>query len=166
MTRLLALALLLLAGCGPRLARLDVAEVARTLGDRFTRVRHERIPPRKLRGYGELAADFALFEHHAGGQCSLLRIQCEDEAKARIVHAKYVSDLHLLLPVKDETVNVAGLTFPVVSVPDQGTIAAFRKGARVTIAAATDAATEAGRQAHRLARLQRAGRVRFRQEEW
>ncbi|NQT51070.1 hypothetical protein HQ576_03420, partial [bacterium] len=137
---LAAAAVLLLGGCGPRSARLDVAKVARKLGDRFTRVRHERIPPRALRGYGELAADFAVFEHKAGGQCSLLRIQCEDKAKAKVVHAKYVSDLHLLLPVKDEMVNVAGIAFPVVSVPDQGVIAAFRTGAGVTIAAATDVA--------------------------
>ena len=125
---------------GRAAARLDVAGIAQRLGDRFTQVRQERIPVRKLRGYGELAADFVLFEAKAGGQASLLGIQCEDEAKAGIVHAKYLSDLHLLLPVKDETVNVAGLTFPVVGVPDQGVIAAFRKRALVTIAAATDAA--------------------------
>ncbi|HEY3397884.1 MAG TPA: hypothetical protein VGM19_09540 [Armatimonadota bacterium] len=121
----------------PAAARLPVAEIARKLGAGYTQVRQEAIPARKLRGFGELAGDFVVYQS-AAGQGSLLAISCADVAKAKIVHAKYLSDLHLVLAVQDETVSVGTVAVPAVDVPDQGMIAAFRQGAVVYIAAGTD----------------------------
>ncbi|HEY3397640.1 MAG TPA: hypothetical protein VGM19_08280 [Armatimonadota bacterium] len=121
----------------PAASRLPVAEIARKLGAGYTQVRREAIPVQKLRGYGELSGDFVLYQS-AAGQVSALAIQCADVSKAKIVHAKYLSDLHLVLAVQDETVAVGAVPVPAVNVPDQGRIAAFRQGAVVYIAAGTD----------------------------
>lgn len=123
---LLALAL---SGCSPDAAKAPEGMVA---------TERVSLPARPLRGYGELAGDLAVFKSPGGGECSLLSIQCEDEGKAKIVHAKFVGDLHALLPVKDVSLQVAGLQVPVVEVPDQGVVAAFRTGRRVEVATGTD----------------------------
>lgn len=125
------------AAPAPAASRLALAEMNRKLGSGYAQVAQEQIRARKLRGYGEMSGNLVLFEAKAGGQCSLLAVQCADEAKAKIVHAKYLSDLHLVLPVQDETVPVGGVTVPAVRVPDQGMIAAVRQGAVVYLAAAT-----------------------------
>jgi hypothetical protein len=49
-------------------------------------------PPIKLRGYGTLSGTFTT--DASGG--SVLKIVCEDEAKAKLVHAKFLSDLEVL----------------------------------------------------------------------
>ena len=49
-------------------------------------------PPIKLRGYGTLSGTFTPY---VTGE-SVLEIACEDEAKAKLVHAKYLSDLQVL----------------------------------------------------------------------
>ena len=94
------------------------------------------LPSVELRGYGALSAEFTRF----GARASHLRIKCADDAKAKIVHAKYLSDLHMLLDVKDEKVSVEGAGLTAVNVPLQGQIAAFRKGNAVHIVAGADAA--------------------------
>ncbi len=127
-----------LLGCAPGGALLEAPAKA-TAG--LTEARRVSLPGMPLRGYGELAGDFVLYDTQSGAKCSLLAIQCENEEKAKIVHAKYLSDLHALLPVKDDSLSVAGAAVPVVSVPDQGVVAAFRKGTRVCVAAGTDAAS-------------------------
>ena len=119
---------------------LEAASAAPTLRlpAGYTPARSELIPARPLRGYGQLSGDFVSFSTPTGGSCSLLTIHCADVAHAKIVHAKYLSDLHLVLSVSDGTVPVGALTVPAVTVPDQGLIAAFRAGATVYVAAATD----------------------------
>jgi len=94
------------------------------------------LPQVALRGYGSLSAEFTRF----GAQASHLSIQCEDGNKARIVHAKYLSDLHVLLDVKDATLANGGKEFPVVQVPLQGQTLAFRKGSVVHVVSGVDAA--------------------------
>ena len=97
------------------------------------------LPSMPLRGYGTLSGDFVLYGNGSGGQSSLLLIQCDNDEKAKIVHAKYLSDLHALLPVKDESIKIGSVTVPAVNIPAQGVIAAFRKGKQVCVAAGTDA---------------------------
>lgn len=53
------------------------------------------LSPVALRGYGTLAGTYRQWQL-PGGAASILEIRCDDVAKARIVHAKYVSDLQLL----------------------------------------------------------------------
>jgi hypothetical protein len=93
------------------------------------------LAPVRLRGYGEVSATFTVSEKAPGGTFSCLTIACESAEKAGIVHAKYVSDLHLLGEVKDETLAVVGITVPVFTVPRQGVVSAFRHGKTVYIAA-------------------------------
>ncbi|MHB9026529.1 MAG: type 1 glutamine amidotransferase family protein [Armatimonadota bacterium] len=95
----------------------------------------QSLPARELRGYGTLAAEYVSYQGKQG-RPSLLRIQCANADKAKIVHAKYFSDLHLLGPVQDETITVDKVTTPVTAVPGQGKIAAARDGAAVTVLAA------------------------------
>jgi len=54
-------------------------------------------PPIALRGYGTLSGTQTLWQSPAG---SILEIRCENEDKAKLVHAKYLSDLTLLPGVK------------------------------------------------------------------
>ena len=52
-------------------------------------------PPVKLRGYGLVAGIFAATEID-GQSAGALRIVCQNQAKAKLVQAKYLSDLQLL----------------------------------------------------------------------
>ena len=103
--------------------------IAGTLSER-------RLEPVRLRGYGELSARFAVDDHGEGGRSSCLTIVCENAEKAGIVHAKYVSDLHLLGRVVDEVLTVDGIRLPVFAIPRQGMICAFRNGRTVFVVAA------------------------------
>ena len=93
------------------------------------------LAPMRLRGYGELSAKFTSDPTAQGGAFSSLAISCESEAKAGIVLAKFVSDLHLLGGVKDDILTVGGNKFPVVTVPRQGVMGAFRSGKVVNVLA-------------------------------
>ncbi|MFA6291484.1 MAG: hypothetical protein WC637_06860, partial [Victivallales bacterium] len=106
----------------------------------MSELRKTALPSMPLRGYGSLSGDSVIYVNSSGAQSSLLFIQCEDEGKAKIVHAKYLSDLHALLPVKDDSIKVGAVTVPVVNVPDQGIVTAFRKGKQVCVATGADAA--------------------------
>jgi hypothetical protein len=76
-----------------------------------------------LRGYGEVSA-----VETTAAAFSRLEIRCESAEKAGIVHAKFLSDLHALGGVRDETLPVGGVAVPVIAVPEQGVISAFRSG--------------------------------------
>jgi len=88
-------------------------------------------PRRQLRGYGEVSA-----RAQTAQTFSRLEIRCESAEKAGIVHAKFVSDLHALGGVKDETRMIGSVSVPVAVVPDQGIVSAFRSGKTVTLVAA------------------------------
>ena len=88
-------------------------------------------PPAKLRGYGTISGSFA-----SGDTASLLAIHCENEAQARVLQAKYLSDLGLLPGVTSWTVVTKRGTITTRAVKDQGMIAALRSGADVFVLAA------------------------------
>ncbi|HEY3320393.1 MAG TPA: beta-galactosidase trimerization domain-containing protein [Planctomycetota bacterium] len=94
------------------------------------------LPEVELRGYGAVSAKFT----RLGANGSQLRIHCASDEKAKLVHAKYLSDLHALLDVKDAKLSVEGIELPVVDVPQQGQVAAFRSGKQVFIVSGADAA--------------------------
>ena len=116
------------SGCGrigPASGRGSLQQVSR-----------QAVSPRDLRGYGRLGGEFTLYRDGGGARVSRLRIRCADEEKARIVHAKYLSDLHLLGDVRDEPVIVGAHTLPAATIPHQGQVAAWRRGRTVEIVAA------------------------------
>jgi hypothetical protein len=81
------------------------------------------LPPMTLRGYGEVSAKITTADAY-----SRLEIRCESAEKAGVVHAKFVSDFHALGGVTDETLPVRGIAVPVIVVPEQGVVSAFRNG--------------------------------------
>ncbi|MEI8195394.1 MAG: hypothetical protein WCI73_05745, partial [Phycisphaerae bacterium] len=94
--------------------------------------------PRDLRGYGAVQGQAYLWEgKQARG--SLLRIACESPDRARLLQAKYLSDLSVLPGVTDRKRRIGGQEVAVKVVQGQGTIAALRAGAHVHIFAASSA---------------------------
>ena len=94
----------------------------------------QSFPPVALRGYGTVSGE----DWSAGEGRSILQISCEDEAHAKLLQAKYLSDLSLLPGVSEGQVTVRGVTVQAQQAVDQGYIAAIRKGNTVFIAAAQD----------------------------
>jgi hypothetical protein len=93
-------------------------------------------PDRKLRGYGTVSGSF---ESKAAG--SILRITCEDAEKAKLMQAKYLSDLECLPGVTRRAGHEQAPTLFVVE--SQGCVAAFASGKTVLIlAAASDKDTQ------------------------
>jgi hypothetical protein len=101
-------------------------------------------PPARLRGYGVVAGAFTATE--ADGQSAgALQIVCENPEKAKLVHAKYLSDLQLLPgverrersagPSRGEAPRSGGTPLSFYAVKDQGFVAAARAGAMVWILA-------------------------------
>ncbi len=88
----------------------------------------ERYAPVELRGYGTVAG--AVWNQASG---SVLEIDCQDADKAKLLQAKYLSDLQVLPGVKENVEN--NLTS--YSIDGQGSIAAFQDGAKVVIFSAT-----------------------------
>jgi len=86
----------------------------------------DHFPAVKLRGYGTVSGDLTALQHGA----SRLTIHCESEAKARLLEAKYLSDLGLLPGVTSSPGNLAER-----QVQGQGIIAASRDGRDVIIEA-------------------------------
>jgi hypothetical protein len=66
----------------------------------------EHLPPVKLRGYGTLSGTWQTMDHG-----SYLQISCDDEEKAKIVHAKYLSDLQELPGVQAVSGTTPSWTF-------------------------------------------------------
>jgi len=89
-------------------------------------------PPVKLRGYGTLSGTFTP-GLVAEKPVSMLKIVCEDEAKAKLVLAKYLSDLQELAPVKDASIQGPSGTIPVYEAAGQGYLLAGRDGMSVFI---------------------------------
>jgi hypothetical protein len=93
-------------------------------------------PARMLRGYGEVSGESV----QVSPTSSLLTIHCADESKARVLQAKYLSDLGLLPGVTMQAVETARGALPARAIAGQGLIAAVHAGGTVFILAAEDAA--------------------------
>ncbi len=65
-------------------------------GAGLTLQRNEVLPPVPLRGYGPIAADNAQYVTASGSQVAVVSISCVDVNHARVMLAKYASDLHCL----------------------------------------------------------------------
>jgi hypothetical protein len=92
-------------------------------------------PEVTLRGYGRLSA-----RETAGDGFSRLEIDCESAEKAGILHAKFVGDCRALGGVSEQSLPAGGVSAPVLVVPEQGLVSAFRRGQTVTVVAAVDEA--------------------------
>ena len=137
---LLVVCVALVALAGPGLApedgRLQAASPAAPQATEF--------PPVKLRGFGTLAGTFTVTKIQ-GQSGSAFRILCQDEAKAKLVLAKYLSDLQLLPGVVKsppsagsgwrETNRTHRTPLTVYLVENQGFIIAARSGTTVWILA-------------------------------
>ena len=89
-------------------------------------------PPAKLRGYGTLSGT-TTSSVIVGKPVSTLKIACENEAKAKLVLAKYLSDLQELSPVKTTSIAGPSGSLPAYEAAAQGFILAGRDGANVYI---------------------------------
>jgi hypothetical protein len=90
-------------------------------------------PAKKLRGYGTLSGQ--AWSDGAGG--SLVQIDCADAEHARLLQAKYLSDLGELPPATQPgTIQVNGATLTIATADDVGAVAALREGTTVVLAAA------------------------------
>jgi hypothetical protein len=98
--------------------------------------RIEQFPQLKLRAYGSLSGERKLFPDSP--QSSVLTITCESEPKARLVLAKYLSDLGLLPGVTPLPLTTARGPVTAHQVDKQGVIAAARCGSLVYILTAAD----------------------------
>jgi len=67
-------------------------------------------PAAPLRGYGKVSGAYARWEL-PGGSASILCIRCESPEKAKIVHAKYLSDLGVLPGVWDAAATQRGIPY-------------------------------------------------------
>ena len=104
-------------------------------------------PSAKLRGYGTVSAHL---QPSADGKASVLTITCEDENKAKLTLAKFLSDLQELPGVEKTQVKVrqwglgslqfGGTSLSAFEVKGQGLVAAYRTGNHVMISAASIAA--------------------------
>ena len=92
-------------------------------------------PAVKLRAYGTLAG-----EEKRDGTTSSLIITAENAEKAKLVLAKYLSDLDELPGVAGISINTSRGAVTAHAIDKQGAIAALRFGDRVAIIAAPDAA--------------------------
>ena len=93
-------------------------------------------PTKKLRIYGEVTGKYWISS--TGG--SLLEIICQDAEHARLLQAKYLSDLAELPPATQPgQITVGSATITIQSAPDVGVVAALRKGNTVILATAKDA---------------------------
>jgi hypothetical protein len=80
--------------------------------------------PVALRGYGTVSGSF-----HREADGSVLTITCQDESKAKLLQAKYISDLTL----QPGVTTVAVPTGNIYVIDSQGAVAAFSAGNKVTI---------------------------------
>ena len=101
-------------------------------------------PATPVRGFGTVSASL---QPAPGGDASVLTITCENEDKARLVQAKFLSDeqelpgvIKIELKAKQWGVGsfrFGGTPFPAYEVKGQGDVAALRSGSKVLIGAAT-----------------------------
>ncbi len=96
----------------------------------------KEFPPIKLRGYGHVAGKY--WTNEDGG--ALLEIDCQDPEHARLVQAKYLSDLGELPPATQTgQIHVKNSDISIQIANGVGTVAALRSGTTVILAAAKDA---------------------------
>ena len=122
-TRLVITTIILLAST----IRLRVSAAATTDANVIATPPAQVFPPVTLRGYGELSG--AAWNDASG---SVLQINCQNPDKAKLVQAKYLSDLQVLPGVKEAAGKQAG-GFTMYEVNGQGFIAAFCDDARVIV---------------------------------
>jgi len=96
--------------------------------------------PVKLRGYGTLGGTLTPVAID-GAQASTLKIVCDDAGKAKLVQAKFLSDLQTLPGVKPVPLAIQGQNGPVTAyeAEDQGVLLAARDGATVHLFSAPSA---------------------------
>jgi len=108
---------------------------APTAGGRLQLLRQRDYPEIKLRGYGALSA--ALWNaSDKSASASILQIHCRDEAAAKLVLAKYLSDFGLLPGVSPLTVSAKRGSLTGRQAAGQGSVLALRSGPEVFILAA------------------------------
>lgn len=95
----------------------------------------ETLPPVALRGYGTLSATFQP-QTASSGPASVLHITCDNDVKAALLHAKYLSDLNVLPGTEPVVLKADALEVPAVRVTGQGVVTAVRQGREVTILSA------------------------------
>lgn len=95
----------------------------------------EDFPAVKLRGYGEVSGTLLRFDA-AGWKASSLHIACENPEKAKVLHAKFISDLGLLPGVKAEKVATPAGEVSALAVEHQGYTLALVSGHDVLILSA------------------------------
>ncbi len=107
-----------------------------TAGGRLGLTQTEKMPVVALRGYGRVSG--TLWQAPAGiSPVSILQINCENEAKAQVLHAKFLSDLGLLPGVKPLRMETRRGALVAQSVEGQGAVAGLRCGAVVVVLAAS-----------------------------
>lgn len=93
----------------------------------------QKLPDIDLRGYGKVSGVF--FTNEQGG--SVLQINCQDEDKARLVQAKFLSDQQVLPGVKPTSIKTTLGSLNALDAEGQGILGALRIGQTVYIPAAT-----------------------------
>jgi hypothetical protein len=93
----------------------------------------QAFPAIKLRGYGTLSGSLW---NAPGAGASILRIQCEDVARAKLVVAKYLSDFGLLPGITPLALNTKIGRLTGRRAEGLGAVVAIRSGAEVLILAA------------------------------
>jgi hypothetical protein len=126
--RLACLALLLVAAGATDSAAADDAA-----HDSIQLTGQQDFPSATLRGYGALSGTL---KSSASPAASVLAITCENEDKAKLVLAKYLSDLHQIAPIPSVTVAGPSGPLPAYTAADQGALLAVRDGATVDLLAA------------------------------
>ncbi len=94
----------------------------------------QTLPTTHLRGYGKLSAEVQT-QTVGGEEVSTTDLRCENEGKARLLLAKYLSDLQALPGVTTSLIALGDRQIPVWQVQDQGVIVAFLVFERVVILA-------------------------------
>ena len=122
-----------LAGYAPLWAALE-APTKPIAG--LTETRRVLLSRESLRGYGSLGGQYIEYGLPTGGAVSsVLIIQTADVEKAKIILAKYRSDLRALGGVTEKTVTLESKPVPLLTVENQGHFLALRQGVTVVIVA-------------------------------
>ena len=98
----------------------------------------QSFPEVKLRGYGKISGESAVYSRKGKKDLSLLEIDCESPEIAALVQAKYLSDLQSLGEVKKIQITIDRRQVQGYNAADQGYIACARKNNKVMIVAAVD----------------------------
>lgn len=100
--------------------------------------RNVSFPTAMLRGYGAVSGELQTVPL-SDGEASILLIRCENEAKAKLTLAKYLSDLDTLPGVVAGKLPTPKGEIPTHATDGQGVITALRSGDQVAILAAKSA---------------------------